>query len=67
MAQHQPPPLDDPLWTPAEVAEFFEVEVREVTRWANAGKLACFRTLGKHRRYPESAVMAHAQALGRLA
>jgi excisionase family DNA binding protein len=48
----------DPLLTPAEVAALFRVDPKTVTRWANAGKLSCIRTLGGHRRYRESEVRA---------
>lgn len=48
----------DPLMTPGEVAALFKVRPATVTRWANAGKLSCLRTLGNHRRYRESEVRA---------
>lgn len=44
------PPLPD-LLTPAEVAAFFRVDPKTVTRWAAAGQVASIRTLGGHRRY----------------
>ena len=44
------------LLTPAEVAAFFRVDPKTVTRWANEGKLTTLRTLGGHRRYRESEV-----------
>jgi excisionase family DNA binding protein len=50
--------LDTRLMTPAEVAAVFRVDVKTVTRWANAGKLTSIRTLGGHRRFRESEVMA---------
>lgn len=34
------------LMTPAEVAAFFGVDPRTVTRWAKSGKLSAVRTLG---------------------
>jgi len=46
------------LLTPAEVASFFRVDPKTVTRWAKAGKLTAIRTLGGHRRYKESEVRA---------
>jgi excisionase family DNA binding protein len=46
------------LLTPAEVAAAFRVDPKTVTRWAKAGKLASIRTLGGHRRYLESEVVA---------
>ena len=46
------------LLTPAEVAAMFRVDPKTVTRWAKAGKLDSIRTLGGHRRYRESEVLA---------
>ena len=46
------------LLTPAEVASLFRVDPKTVTRWAKSGKLTSIRTLGGHRRYKESEVMA---------
>ncbi len=40
------------LLTPSEVAALFRVDPKTVTRWARAGRIACIRTLGGHRRYP---------------
>ncbi len=48
----------EPLVTPAEVASMFRVDPKTVTRWARAGKLSAIRTLGGHRRYRESEVLA---------
>ena len=39
------------LMTPAEVAAAFRVDAKTVTRWAIAGKIDHFQTLGGHRRY----------------
>ena len=44
------------LLSPAEVATFFRVDPKTVTRWAKAGKLTSLRTLGGHRRYREAEV-----------
>ena len=46
------------LMTPSEVARLFRVDAKTVTRWAQDGKLPFIRTLGGHRRYPRSDVMA---------
>ena len=46
------------MLTPGEVAAMFRVDSKTVTRWANAGKLTSFRTLGGHRRYKEAEVRA---------
>jgi excisionase family DNA binding protein len=36
---------------PAEIAEFFEVTSRTIRRWADAGILPSFRTVGGQRRF----------------
>jgi excisionase family DNA binding protein len=46
------------LLTPSEVASLFRVDPKTVTRWAKAGKLTSIKTLGGHRRYRESEVLA---------
>jgi len=46
------------LLTPAEVAAMFRVDPKTVTRWAQDGRLTSVRTLGGHRRYRESEVLA---------
>lgn len=46
------------LLTPAECAALWKVDAKTITRWAKAGKLTCIRTLGGHRRYRKSEVMA---------
>jgi excisionase family DNA binding protein len=44
--------------TPAEVARLYRVDPKTVTRWAKAGRLTFYWTLGGHRRYPESQILA---------
>lgn len=39
------------LMTPREVAAYFRVDARTVTRWAKAGRISSVRTPGGHRRY----------------
>lgn len=52
-------PLDgDRLLTPAEVASLFRVDPKTVTRWAKAGKINAIVTLGGHRRFRESEIVA---------
>lgn len=46
------------LLTPAEVAALYRVDPKTVSRWARAGRLACIRTLGGHRRYPAAQFQA---------
>jgi excisionase family DNA binding protein len=48
----------DGLLTPSEVAALFRVDPKTVTRWAKAGKIGSVRTLGGHRRFHRSEVMA---------
>jgi excisionase family DNA binding protein len=42
----------------SEAAELFQVSPKTITRWAREGKLPYARTLGGHRRYPESRIRA---------
>lgn len=49
---------DADLLTPGEVARLFGVDPKTVTRWAGAGKLTALRTLGGHRRYRSTEVLA---------
>lgn len=42
---------DMDILTPGEVAAMFRVASKTVTRWAHAGKLASFETLGGHKRF----------------
>jgi excisionase family DNA binding protein len=51
-------PEPERLLTPAEVAAMFRVDPKTVTRWARDGRLTAVRTLGGHRRYLESEVLA---------
>jgi excisionase family DNA binding protein len=51
----------EPHLTPGEVATIMRVDPKTVTRWCDSGKLSCIRTLGGHRRIPESAVRAMMQ------
>lgn len=46
----------EPMLTPKEVAERIKVDPKTVTRWARAGRIASAKTLGGHRRIPESEV-----------
>ena len=41
---------------PAEVAAILQVSPKTISRWAQQGLLPYQRTLGGHRRYPESAI-----------
>lgn len=46
------------LLTPAECAALWKVDPKTITRWAKKGWLTSTRTLGGHRRYKKSEVMA---------
>ncbi|SDT69580.1 BldC family transcriptional regulator [Jiangella sp. DSM 45060] len=52
------PVAAEPLLLPLEVAELFRVNVKTVSRWAEAGKLTPVYTPGGHRRYREAEVLA---------
>jgi len=46
------PDYDDAeILTPAQVAELFDVTPRTIRRWADAGMLPVFRTVGGQRRF----------------
>ena len=49
--------LSDELLTPLEVSILLGVDPKTVTRWAQAGKLDCIRTIGGHRRFKRSVIM----------
>lgn len=50
---------DSERWLfPAEAARLFHVSPRSLRAWAKAGKISAQRTLGGHRRYPESEIRA---------
>jgi excisionase family DNA binding protein len=50
-----PPPTH---LTTGQVATLLHVSPKTVTRWAKEGRLPCLHTLGGHRRYPETKVLA---------
>ena len=47
----------------AEVAALLHVSPKTVARWAKEGKLPYVRTLGGHRRYPDSEIRALVETL----
>ena len=55
---HSHRPEFEDLLTPAEVGLKFRVDPKTVTRWAKDGKVACFTTLGGHRRYRAADIQA---------
>jgi excisionase family DNA binding protein len=52
------------LLTPGEVARLFRVDPKTVTRWEKDGRLASVKTLGGHRRYPQTQINALLTAPG---
>ena len=52
------PDSSEVLLKPAEVAALYSVDPKTVSSWGDMGKLTVIRTLGGHRRYLESEVMA---------
>jgi len=53
----------DTYFYTAEVAQLLRVSPKTVTRWAKEGKLPFLRTVGGHRRYPETEIRALIAAL----
>lgn len=49
---------EEQLLTPGEVATYFRVHPKTITRWAESGQLKSVRTLGNHRRFLASEVRA---------
>jgi excisionase family DNA binding protein len=47
----------------AEVADILHVSPKTVSRWAKEGKLPFLKTLGGHRRYPETEIRQLADEL----
>jgi excisionase family DNA binding protein len=47
----------------AEVADILHVSPKTVSRWAKEGKLPFLKTLGGHRRYPETEIRELAEDL----
>jgi len=47
----------------AEVADILHVSPKTVSRWAKEGKLPFLKTLGGHRRYPETEIRELAATL----
>jgi excisionase family DNA binding protein len=39
-----------------DLARMFSVNESTIKRWADSGKLRCFRTVGNHRRFPMDVV-----------
>lgn len=48
----------DILLRPGEVAALFSVDPKTVSTWGDSGKLTVVKTLGGHRRYRKTEVLA---------
>lgn len=53
-----------PYLTSSEVGRILGVSGKTVDRWADAGRIACVVTLGKHRRFAREEVMRVAALMG---
>ncbi len=47
----------DRYYSTKDLARLFQVGESTIKRWADSGKLDCFRTPGGHRRYPPERVL----------
>lgn len=57
---------EDKVLLPRDVAALTGVDPKTVTRWANAGKISSFLTVGGQRRFNESVVLAELAEMGAL-
>lgn len=57
---------EDKVLLPWQVGVLAGVDPKTVTRWANAGKLSSFRTVGGQRRFKERVVTEELRELGAL-
>jgi excisionase family DNA binding protein len=61
----QPRPTEPKHLTASQAAALLQVSPKTVSRWAKEGKLPYVRTLGGHRRYPDSEIRALVETLSR--
>jgi excisionase family DNA binding protein len=59
----QPKPSEPKHLTASQAAALLQVSPKTVSRWAKEGKLPFVRTLGGHRRYPDSEIRALVDSL----
>lgn len=59
------PPAVDPLLTPKQAAELFQVSAETVSRWAAAGELESIVLPSGHRRFRRSVIERAIQPIGR--
>lgn len=61
----KPEEAEEPKYlTSSEVGRILGVSAKTVDRWADAGRIACLVTLGKHRRFPREEVRRIAEQMG---
>jgi excisionase family DNA binding protein len=58
-----PQPTEPRYLRTAQVAELLHVSPKTVSRWAQEGRLPYLRTLGGHRRYPDTEIRALVETL----
>jgi predicted site-specific integrase-resolvase len=57
---------EEVLLRPSQVAALFDVDPKTVSSWADSGKLSVIWTLGGHRRYLQTEVLALRRETARL-
>ena len=62
----QPKPSEPKHLTASQAAALLQVSPKTVSRWAKEGKLPFVRTLGGHRRYPDSEIRALVDSLSEI-
>ncbi len=60
------PDVEEVLLRPSQVAALFDVDPKTVSNWADSGKLTVTWTLGGHRRYLETEVLALRRQVARV-
>lgn len=60
--QQQIPLMDEKYYSPAQVAQTFDVNVQTIRMWTRSGKLRAIK-LGSKTRIPESAIRELAQEM----
>ncbi len=51
-------PDEKTLFSTADIARLLNVDASTVKRWADSGRLECFRTIGGHRRFSVQQIQA---------
>ena len=63
MTQHDPEDTEENYLTASEAARILHVSSKTVDRWADQGRLPCLVTLGGHRRFARSVIVAAAEQM----